>query len=128
MNIRTLAHQLFGVIPTSDEDIGYPTSAQTANGGGSASTADTVLPYLDALATFRDDVRALARAKADPVEYLKLSDALRDTVLPALGVLLEDREGAKPMLKLASPEEIEGIVQCCSQWMFMCIKFTLRIY
>ena len=88
------------------------------------------LPYLDALATYRDEVRALARDKKgrgllqryflqyififqyaiDHKEFLRLSDQLRDQVLPALGVLLEDREGgSKPMLKLASPEEIEGI-------------------
>lgn len=67
---------------------------------------EQLLPYLDAIATFRDNVRELARAKKEYKTFFEASDDLRDRVLPALGVVLEDREGSKPMIKLASQDEI----------------------
>jgi len=62
------------------------------------------MPYLSALAEFRDGVRSLAREKKDPKEILKLSDILRDDVLPELGVRLEDREGDRALVKLEDKE------------------------
>lgn len=50
------------------------------------------MPYLEALGTFRGQVREAARAAAAPA-VLALCDALRDDVLPALGVRLEDKPG-----------------------------------
>ena len=44
----------------------------------------------------------------EPVEFLKLSDELRDQTLPGLGVMLEDRQNGKPMIKLASQAEIQA--------------------
>ena len=49
----------------------------------------TLMPYLNALSSFRDEVRAEARDKK-AFEILSLCDNLRDNVLPDLGVLLED--------------------------------------
>lgn len=53
----------------------------------------TLMPYLRALAAFRDEVRKLAIAKADPKEILAITDRLRDYELAELGVALDDQEG-----------------------------------
>lgn len=52
------------------------------------------MPYLSALSTFRDQVRKLAIAKADPAEILELTDRLRDYEMAELGVALDDQSGA----------------------------------
>lgn len=51
-----------------------------------------VMPYLSALAEFRNSVREHAR-EIKAFDILKLCDNLRDEILPNLGVRLEDREG-----------------------------------
>lgn len=53
---------------------------------------ENVMPHLMALAQFRNSVRENAR-ELKATEILRLCDALRDEVLPNLGVRLEDREG-----------------------------------
>ena len=57
------------------------------------------MPYLKAMADFRDNVRRLAR-ELKAVEILQECDRLRDDVLPDLGVRLEDkvRAGVLKML------------------------------
>ncbi|XP_042908111.1 cysteine--tRNA ligase, cytoplasmic [Parasteatoda tepidariorum] len=63
---------------------------------------DIVMPYLRTLADFRENIRQQAiEIKAVPI--LKLCDSLRDDVLPALGVRLEDQEGLKAAIKLVDP-------------------------
>lgn len=58
------------------------------------------MPYLTAMAQFRNAVREQAR-ELKASEILRLCDELRDDVLPQLGVRLEDREGsATSALKL----------------------------
>lgn len=54
------------------------------------------MPYLRALSAFRDEVRRLAIAKADPQEILALTDRLRDYEMAELGVALDDQAGASP--------------------------------
>lgn len=50
------------------------------------------MPYLEALSNFRLRVRNAARS-CGASEVLGLCDELRDTVLPDLGVRLEDKPG-----------------------------------
>ena len=59
---------------------------------GRPQLEDTVMPYLEALSTFRGRVRDAARAAAAPA-VLALCDQLRDQDLPELGVRLEDKPG-----------------------------------
>lgn len=59
--------------------------------GGSGGSDAKVAGVLDALASFRDEVRGLAKSKAEAGAVLKACDALRDTTLVELGVRLEDR-------------------------------------
>lgn len=70
-----------------------------------ANQSVDVMPYLRALADFREAVRQEARTlKASKI--LELCDKLRDDVLPNLGVSLEDRENAKPAIKLVPRDEL----------------------
>ncbi len=66
------------------------------------------MPYLNALASFRDQVRLEAKSSSSSSgAILKECDRLRDEVLPELGVRLEDKEGGeKTVIKLVDPEEL----------------------
>ncbi|KHJ82721.1 hypothetical protein OESDEN_17584, partial [Oesophagostomum dentatum] len=75
---------VFGVIPKSGE-IGFPMESESAIG-----TEALLMPYLNALASFRENVRNVAK-DSKIVAILEECDRLRDDVLPELGVRLEDR-------------------------------------
>lgn len=51
-----------------------------------------IMPYLEIIAEFRDNVRNNART-IKATDILKECDRVRDEVLPNVGVRLEDREG-----------------------------------
>ncbi|XP_049637157.1 cysteine--tRNA ligase, cytoplasmic isoform X2 [Suncus etruscus] len=93
---RYLTHMLkvFGAIE-DESTLGFP----VGGAGSSLNLEATVLPYLQVLSDFREGVRRIAREKKVP-EILQLSDALRDDVLPELGVRLEDHEGLPTVVKL----------------------------
>jgi cysteinyl-tRNA synthetase len=82
----TRIFDILGLVARGEEPVGFP----AASGGSAAADLETqVLPYLSALADFRDNVRRSAiEAKAVPI--LKECDRLRDDILPNLGV----RKGA----------------------------------
>lgn len=96
--ITDLLH-VFGAVEGPRGGIGFPID------GGSSDVEQTVLPYLEALAKFRNSVRDIARTQKC-TDILKLCDALRDDVLPNLGVRLEDREGAAVSIKLVSRDTL----------------------
>lgn len=91
---------IFGAIDGLRGGIGFPV------GGGINSNVDiekTLLPYVDAIAEFRNNVREEAKTiKANAI--LQLCDKLRDDVLPNLGVRLEDKESGKYAVKLVDRE------------------------
>lgn len=64
------------------------------------------MPYLSALANFRDNVRKGA-IEVKATNILKECDLLRDDVLPELGVRLEDKENEATVIKLVDPEELK---------------------
>merc|ERR1712037_893588 len=89
-------------INAEPEKIGFASS-----GKESGNTEDIVMPYLDALALFRDDVRLAARGiGGDAASILKKCDELRDDVLPLLGVRLEDKENEPTVIKLVDKNEL----------------------
>ena len=64
------------------------------------------MPYLEALSTFRDDVRRDARG-LKAVSILQACDRIRDEVLPNLGVRLEDKPEPQPtVIKLVDKDEL----------------------
>lgn len=76
--------KVFGVIE-SDDALGFQTTSQS----GAVNLEETVMPYLNVLSKFRDDIRVEARA-TKATKLLQMCDDLRDNVLPDLGVLIED--------------------------------------
>lgn len=77
----------FGVYEAGD----MPTlSSNNSNEQASESVEDAIRPVMKALSTFRDSIKR--QANEGPKEMFKLSDELRDDVLPFLGIKLEDRK------------------------------------
>ncbi|CAH1787800.1 unnamed protein product [Owenia fusiformis] len=91
--------KVFGVIQ-GDEPIGFP-----QGGAKSQNIEETVMPYLQSFATFREDVRKVAREQK-AAEILKLCDVVRDDTLPNLGVRLEDHEGQPSVIKLVDRDTL----------------------
>ncbi|XP_047023337.1 cysteine--tRNA ligase, cytoplasmic [Helicoverpa zea] len=90
---------VFGAVEGPRGGIGFPVAD-----GGNVDLEQTVMPYLEALSTFRGRVRDAARAAQAPA-VLTLCDLLRDRDLPELGVRLEDKPD-RTVVKLVSKEEI----------------------
>merc|ERR1719273_2408780 len=92
---------ILGLI-TKPEQIGFASSNQEAG-----NAEEILLPYLDALASFRDNVRIKARAlDGKGGLILKECDNLRDEILPQLGVRLEDKEDEPTVIKLVGKAEL----------------------
>ncbi|KAL2621236.1 hypothetical protein R1flu_001441 [Riccia fluitans] len=93
--VKEIAHfvtkilRVFGLSDAGNSEIGWGTLP--GNAGVQSGNLETVVgPYLDAMASFRDQVRAGAReAKQDKI--LSLADSFRDYTMVDLGVRLEDR-------------------------------------
>merc|ERR1719309_1632778 len=84
-----------------EDPLGFPS-------GGSADGVDLetlVMPYLNSMADFRDNVRKSAR-EIKATDILKECDHLRDNVLPNLGVRLEDKENEPTVIKLVDKAEL----------------------
>ncbi|XP_053304839.1 cysteine--tRNA ligase, cytoplasmic isoform X2 [Spea bombifrons] len=92
--------RIFGAIE-GEEPIGFPVGGAAQN----LNLESTVMPYLQVLSHFREGVRKIARENK-VFEVLQLSDALRDDVLPDLGVRLEDHEGLPTVVKLVDRETL----------------------
>lgn len=69
-------------------------------------------PLCQVVTDVRDQLRAMARQDAvDARQLLQLCDAIRDTMLPPLGVRLEDKEGHPTEFKLCDPEELSKEIE-----------------
>lgn len=82
-------------------------SVEAADGeaGASANVEDAITPVMNALSTFRDQVKK--RAKDGPKAMFEISDQVRDDVLPFLGIKLEDRKQDQPAIwKFADKGEL----------------------
>lgn len=79
----------------------------SGEGEGGASREETLAPVLDAVTSFRDTVRAAAKA-GDTGAVLAACDKLRDATLPKAGVRIEDGSapGESAVWKLMSAEDV----------------------
>ncbi|TSP90502.1 Cysteine--tRNA ligase, cytoplasmic [Bagarius yarrelli] len=106
MLLQSIAHYLtdmfktFGAIEGT-EPIGFPVGKSDQN----FDLESTVMPYLKVLSDFREGVRKIAREQK-VTEVLQLCDAVRDDLLPELGVRLEDHEGLNTVVKLVDRETL----------------------
>lgn len=93
--------KIFGVADNGVE-IGFGAASGQAGG----NTEEILMPYLQTLSTFRDQVRTGARNKVEHTEFLKLCDDLRDNQLVELSVSLDDQEDGIALVKLVPREEL----------------------
>lgn len=90
----TYIFRVFGLVDPLPS-IGFSASSSSSSAADSVSGASleqTLAPYLDVLSSFREQIREIARSGGDGMagRLMALCDALRDDVLPPLGVKLED--------------------------------------
>jgi len=100
----TKMFRIFGLIATGTGDIGFPLEGGSSEGAGKE---EILAPVLDAMVSFRDEVRNSAFKKDGKVtqEVLAACDAVRDQALPPLGIRLEDAgKGQSSFWKLDDPE------------------------
>lgn len=91
---------IFGTIEGPRGSIGFPVGGSI---NSNVEIEKTLLPYVDALAEFRNSVREEAKTiKVNAI--LQLCDKLRDDVLPNLSVRLEDKENGKYAVKFVDRE------------------------
>jgi len=88
---------VFGIVDGAADSIGFPTEG--ASGGSNASA-----PFVDALSSFRDEIRELCRTQADRSKIMSACDKLRDETLVGLGIRLEDRSSGKAVWRHDEPE------------------------
>ncbi|KAJ1919820.1 cysteinyl-tRNA synthetase [Mycoemilia scoparia] len=102
--------RIFGLAPDTTKEIGWGSLDSEAESQG-ANKEDIALPYLRVLSNFRDQVRSLARGeegedgKALKNALLTLCDSIRNEVLPPLGVVLDDQEDGKALIKFIDSKE-----------------------
>ncbi|KAI1715685.1 tRNA synthetases class I (C) catalytic domain-containing protein [Ditylenchus destructor] len=92
--------KMFGAIPESQQ-FGFPTDQ---NGNSTENREELIIPYLQALADFREKVRKMAKEQKN-LDILAECDSIRDNILPELGVRLEDRAN-ETCVKLADRETL----------------------
>jgi len=97
----TKIFKVFGLINEGSNDIGWTSAGSDNNGAG---LEESLTPILNALMSFRANVRDKARAK-DIGGVLGECDSFRDEKLPPLGVRLEDKADGS-VWKLMDPKEI----------------------
>jgi len=101
----------FGLVPEAVE-IGFPLSdgVSGADGVSASSSREQILsPILDVLTKFRETVRVAAMS-GDAKAVLSAADALRDNILPDLGVRMEDKGSGVDLVtiwKLDDPEVLK---------------------
>jgi cysteinyl-tRNA synthetase len=95
----TRMFHVFGLITTSD-GIGFG----GGDAGASSSAEQVLTPVLDAVMSFRSNVRESAR-KQGASDVLRECDDFRDRQLPPLGIRLEDKSDGS-VWKLADPAEL----------------------
>jgi cysteinyl-tRNA synthetase len=86
--------RVFGVIQSADTDsFGFKSATES---GATVDVEEVILPYIEVLSEFRENVRSTAKSITDTSvksSILKTCDEIRDDKLPNLGVRLEDHEG-----------------------------------
>ncbi|KAM3568751.1 hypothetical protein VYU27_009136, partial [Nannochloropsis oceanica] len=100
----TWVFKCLGLASGSEGELGFSSPLRGGigeGGGGEGGREEVMAPVLDVVASFRDALRAAAIEK-DAGKVLELCDSLRDSLLPPLGVRLEDKDGGS-IWKLVDP-------------------------
>ncbi|ANZ77149.1 BA75_04067T0 [Komagataella pastoris] len=91
------------------DNLGWITEDQ--QDGQGANREDTVLPFVQALSSFRDFVRKSAISKDDYKVFLDATDKIRDVDLLNLGVVLDDRNGQNALIKFITETEKQELIK-----------------
>jgi cysteinyl-tRNA synthetase len=89
--VRTISKYVLKILKAFgvyDEDI--TPSVEDSSASGSVSVESIITPFVNSLVKFRSDIKDNA-ASGGAKEMFKLSDELRDDILPYIGIRLEDR-------------------------------------
>jgi cysteinyl-tRNA synthetase len=85
------------------EDGDFPTVTGAGESEGAVSKEDMIAPLMNALSKYRDQVKNAA--SDDPKALFRISDELRDDILPYLGIRLEDKgKGSASIWKYEKPD------------------------
>lgn len=96
LELNVVADPSSSLISSSSSSSSSASSSSSSSSSASSSEGSTISqeqilsPYLDALAQYREKVRVFAMA-GNMQAILDLTDALRDDVMPELGVRMEDK-------------------------------------
>ncbi len=90
---------VFGLAPSAGDAIGMGAEGDADGAGSDAKTA----AVLDAFCSFRDGIRAAARAGAAHKEFLSACDDVRDEAMINLGIRLEDLADGGSIWKTEDP-------------------------
>jgi hypothetical protein len=90
---------VFGLAPSSGDAVGMGAEDGADGAGSDAKTA----AVLDAFCSFRDGIRAAARAGAAQKEFLTACDEVRDNAMINLGIRLEDQSDGGSVWKTEDP-------------------------
>ncbi|RKO97673.1 hypothetical protein CXG81DRAFT_28008 [Caulochytrium protostelioides] len=72
-----------------------------------ASSEDRIYPFAEAISRLRDQLRSLSQSPSlDNKKILALCDAIRDEVLPDLGVVLDDQDDGRALVKLVDAAQL----------------------
>lgn len=92
-------------VETGIKEFDFSAQQQQSGDGNIEDRETSVMPFLEAMANFREVVRNEAKAQKN-VNILKECDRLRDNILPELGVRLEDHT-TNTCVKLVDPEVLK---------------------
>jgi len=101
--------RILGAVEGCDT-IGFGESGADGGGGGGASKEDTVSPFVDAFVDFRERVRATAKSRGNPGDFLGHCDEVRDETLANLGIRIEDSSD-KSIWKMDDPAVIRKEIE-----------------
>ncbi|XP_064472265.1 cysteine--tRNA ligase, cytoplasmic-like [Ornithodoros turicata] len=117
--LRNIAEYITGILRvfgTTDDRSGDVGAIGFGSGASdnAAGEEEIAMPYLKAMADFRENVRQISRSakseegkmKTCPQELLDLCDSFRDDVLPELGVRFEDHDGTPTVVKIVGRETL----------------------
>jgi cysteinyl-tRNA synthetase len=102
--VRTVSKFVFHILKCFGiyEDGDFPSVSGSGDAEGAQSHEELIAPLMNALSKYRDQVKN--SANDDPKALFKISDELRDNILPYLGIRLEDKGKAASIWKYEKPE------------------------
>ncbi|CAK9436241.1 uncharacterized protein LODBEIA_P07990 [Lodderomyces beijingensis] len=109
VSITAWISKILGVLgfDTRPDNLGWLDDSEAGEVG---SHEDVALPFVKALAQFRDSVRNLAIKKADLKDILGASDAVRSQLIN-LGVSLDDRPDGSSLVKFLNESEKQQLLE-----------------